>query len=119
MIPRRRLTSRSRGFAPWLRPVFLSDRARSKGDVAVFERAAGIRPGDEVIMPAWTRGELAALVQDRGYRPVAADIKPDTLNIDLRSIEAHIGPANPGDRSPVFLRRVEHAVVPSVCSHPE
>jgi dTDP-4-amino-4,6-dideoxygalactose transaminase len=46
-----------------------------------------IRPGDEVIMPSFTFVSTANAFVLRGARPVFADIRPDTLNIDERLLE--------------------------------
>lgn len=53
---------------------------------------AGIGPGDEVIMPSFTFVSTANAFVLRGGVPVFVDIRPDTLNIDERLIEASITP---------------------------
>jgi dTDP-4-amino-4,6-dideoxygalactose transaminase len=53
-------------------------------------RAAGVAPGDEVIVPAMTFIATASAVAILGARPVVADIRPDTFNIDAKKIEAAI-----------------------------
>jgi dTDP-4-amino-4,6-dideoxygalactose transaminase len=53
---------------------------------------ADIRPGDEVIMPSFTFVSTANAFVLRGGVPVFVDIRPDTLNIDERLIEAAITP---------------------------
>jgi len=52
----------------------------------------GLRPGDEVILPAFTFVSTANAFALRGAQPVFADIRPDTLNIDERRIEELITP---------------------------
>ena len=47
-------------------------------------------PGDEIIMPSFTFVSTANAFVLRGARPVFVDIRPDTLNIDERLIEAAI-----------------------------
>lgn len=47
-----------------------------------------IQPGDEVIVPAFTFVSTINAFVLRGARPVFADIRPDTLNIDETQIEA-------------------------------
>ena len=49
-------------------------------------------PGDEVIMPAFTFVSTANAVVLRGARPVFADIRPDTLNLDERLLPAIVTP---------------------------
>ena len=51
---------------------------------------ADIRPGDEVIMPAYTFVSTADAFVLRGAVPVFVDIRPDTMNIDEKLIEAAV-----------------------------
>jgi dTDP-4-amino-4,6-dideoxygalactose transaminase len=51
---------------------------------------ADIQPGDEVIMPSYTFVSTANAFVLRGGVPVFVDIRPDTLNLDERKIEAAI-----------------------------
>jgi len=51
-----------------------------------------IQPGDEVIMPSYTFVSTANAFVMRGAKIVFVDIRPDTLNIDERLIEAAITP---------------------------
>jgi dTDP-4-amino-4,6-dideoxygalactose transaminase len=53
-------------------------------------QAAGIGPGDEVIVPPYTFMATASSVLMANAVPVFADIDPDTFNIDPSSIEATI-----------------------------
>ena len=62
---------------------------------AALEMAAllcDLRPGDEVILPSYTFVSTANAVVLRGATPVFVDVRPDTLNIDERLIEAAITP---------------------------
>lgn len=62
---------------------------------AALEMAAlllNLKPGDEVIMPSYTFVSTANAFVLRGAVPVFVDIRPDTLNIDERLIEAAITP---------------------------
>jgi UDP-4-amino-4,6-dideoxy-N-acetyl-beta-L-altrosamine transaminase len=54
--------------------------------------AAGIRPGDEVIVPGLTFAASANCVIYQGGTPVFADVRPDTLNLDPAAVEAAITP---------------------------
>lgn len=54
--------------------------------------AAGIGPGDEVILSASTNIASALAITHNGALPVPVDSEPDTWNIDLDQVEAHITP---------------------------
>ena len=49
-----------------------------------------IRPGDEVIVPSFTFVSTVNAFVLRGARPVFADVRPDTLNLDETRLEALI-----------------------------
>jgi dTDP-4-amino-4,6-dideoxygalactose transaminase len=51
-----------------------------------------IQPGDEVIIPSFTFVSTANAFVLRGARPVFADIRPDTLNLDESQLERLITP---------------------------
>lgn len=53
---------------------------------------AEVGPGDEVIMPSYTFVSTANAFVLRGATPVFVDIRPDTLNLDERLVEAAITP---------------------------
>ncbi len=52
--------------------------------------AVGLRPGDEVIVPAYTFVATASSVAECGGIPIFADVQPDTYNIDPASVAAAI-----------------------------
>ncbi len=52
--------------------------------------ALGVKPGDEVITPAFTFIATAEMIALLGATPVFVDIDPDSYNIDIRKIEAAI-----------------------------
>jgi perosamine synthetase len=52
--------------------------------------AAGVRAGDEVIIPTYTFTATGEVVTYLGARPVLADCRADTLNIDAATIEPHL-----------------------------
>ncbi|MGA2581932.1 MAG: DegT/DnrJ/EryC1/StrS family aminotransferase [Tepidisphaeraceae bacterium] len=52
----------------------------------------GIKPGDEVICPAFTFFATAGCIARLCAKPVFVDIDPDTFNIDPKKIEAKITP---------------------------
>jgi dTDP-4-amino-4,6-dideoxygalactose transaminase len=49
-----------------------------------------VQPGDEVIVPSFTFVSSINAYVLRGARPVFADIRPDTLNLDERQLESLI-----------------------------
>jgi dTDP-4-amino-4,6-dideoxygalactose transaminase len=51
----------------------------------------GLGPGDEVIVPSFTFVSTAAAFALRGARPVFADVRPDTLNLDETQVDALAG----------------------------
>ena len=51
-----------------------------------------LKQGDEVLMPSFTFVSTANAFALRGARPVFADIRPDTLNLDERLLESKITP---------------------------
>ncbi|WP_223281006.1 DegT/DnrJ/EryC1/StrS family aminotransferase [Streptomyces antnestii] len=55
-------------------------------------RAAGLRPGDEVVVPAFTFVASASSVVLAGGRPVFADIDPVSYALDPESVAAAITP---------------------------
>lgn len=54
--------------------------------------AAGVQPGDEVIVTPWTMSASATAILVWNAIPVFADIERDTFNLDPASIEARITP---------------------------
>jgi len=55
-------------------------------------RAAGIGPGDEVIIPALTATFTALAVSLSGATPVVADVDPERYTLDPRTFEAALTP---------------------------
>ena len=60
----------------------------------------GLKNGDEVIVPSFTFVSTINAYVLRGARPVFADIRPDTLNLDESKLEALI---TPGTRAIVVV----------------
>ncbi|MBN8681318.1 MAG: DegT/DnrJ/EryC1/StrS family aminotransferase [Chitinophagales bacterium] len=54
--------------------------------------ALDLKPGDEVIVPAFTYVATAEVIGLLGLHPVMVDVLPDTFNIDVAQIEAAITP---------------------------
>jgi dTDP-4-amino-4,6-dideoxygalactose transaminase len=58
----------------------------------MFAFLLDIQPGDEVIVPSFTFVSTVNAFVIRGARPVFADVRPDTLNLDENRLEALITP---------------------------
>ncbi|MBI5109708.1 MAG: DegT/DnrJ/EryC1/StrS family aminotransferase [Rhodocyclales bacterium] len=52
----------------------------------------GIGPGDELVIPAYTLGELVARLRARGLKPVAADVDVDSFCLTPESVARAITP---------------------------
>jgi dTDP-4-amino-4,6-dideoxygalactose transaminase len=52
--------------------------------------AVGVAAGDEVVIPTYTFTATGEVVTYLGARPVLADCRADTLNLDLSTIEARV-----------------------------
>ena len=52
--------------------------------------ALGIGPGDEVIVPSFTFFASVSCITRLGAKPIFADIRPDTFNIDTQHMESLI-----------------------------
>jgi len=66
--------------------VLLTTSASSALEMAAL--LCDLGPGDEVVMPAFTFVSCATAVALRGARPVWVDVRPDTLDLDERLLEA-------------------------------
>jgi dTDP-4-amino-4,6-dideoxygalactose transaminase len=62
------------------------------GGLHVALAAAGIGPGDEVVVPTMTFCATANVVVHLGATPILVDVELDTLNIDPTCLEAAITP---------------------------
>ena len=80
----------------WLEQTIGSHKALlAHSCTAALEMAAILSeagPGDEVIMPSYTFVSTANAFVLRGATPVFVDVRPDTLNLDEKLVEAAITP---------------------------
>src|SRR5689334_10108188 len=58
--------------------------------IEIALKAAGIRPGDEVMVPAYTFEATAAPVLKLGAIPVFVDVSPDNYCLDVEAARAAI-----------------------------
>jgi perosamine synthetase len=56
----------------------------------------GLRPGDEVIVPAFTWVSTANVVEYMGAKPRFCDVDLETFNIDVAQVEGLVGPRTVG-----------------------
>lgn len=68
--------------------VLLTTSGTSALDMAAL--LCGLKPGDEVILPSFTFSSTATSFVLAGAKLVFVDIRPDTMNIDEKKIEAAI-----------------------------
>jgi len=72
----------------WCKQTLLTPSCTQALDMAAM--LIDIQPGDEVIMPSYTFVSTANAFVLRGAKIVFVDIRPDTMNIDEKLIEAAI-----------------------------
>ena len=78
--------------------------------------AAGFKEGDEVIVSAITFAASSNCVLYCGAKPVFADIRPDTYNIDPESVKKLITPRTKGIVAVDFTgQAVEHDALREIC----
>jgi perosamine synthetase len=58
----------------------------------VAYEAIGLRPGDEILVPAITFSSTASVACHLGARPVIVDVRRDDHNIDAAAAERRVGP---------------------------
>ncbi|HEX4282692.1 MAG TPA: dTDP-4-amino-4,6-dideoxygalactose transaminase [Solirubrobacteraceae bacterium] len=86
----------ARRCAAWLRErigcgaAFMTPSCSAGLEMAA--RLAGVRAGDEVIVPSFTFVSTASAVVRAGGTPVFVDIDPKTLNLDPEAAAAGMGP---------------------------
>lgn len=116
MIPRRRIAIELADIADAARAMWVAP-AQAARQVSAFEQAfaavvgvrhalatasgrdalglifdgLGLVEGDELIIPAYTLGELVPLMRARGIVPVPADVDPDTFNMTPAAVASRIG----------------------------
>jgi dTDP-4-amino-4,6-dideoxygalactose transaminase len=68
--------------------------AVNSGRVALLTllEALGLRPGDEILVPAYTLRALIELLEDSGYVPVPVDLTPGRFNMDPDQAARRLGP---------------------------
>ena len=75
-------------FAPYLGVEHVVACANGTEAIALALQAAGLRPGDEVLVPANTCGPTLAGARLAGAAPRLCDVDPETLTVDAARAEA-------------------------------
>jgi dTDP-4-amino-4,6-dideoxygalactose transaminase len=75
--------------------------------------ALGLKPGDEVIVPAFTWVSTANVVEYMGAKPVFCDIDLATYNIDVRKIEPLLSSRCSRSERSVCCRCISSASAPT------
>ncbi len=79
-------------FARYLGSRFAHATSSGRSAIVIALRASGVQPGDEILVPAVTLGELLPVLQAEGFQPVAVDVDAESLNIDVRQLIRRMGP---------------------------
>jgi len=83
-------------FAAWTHADYAAATSSCTTALHICVAALGLKPGQEVIVPAFTWVSTANVVEYMGARPVFCDIDLGTFNIDEKQIESHITPRTVG-----------------------
>lgn len=78
------------GFAAFLEVPACVGVANGTDALVIALRALGLRPGDEVLVPAFSFFGTAEAVLLLGAVPVFCDVHPDTLNLDAADAAARV-----------------------------
>ena len=70
----------------WWRHAYGQGVELNEDELAPQSAVAGVKPGDEVIVPPYTFIATASSVLMVGAVPIFADIDPDTYNLDARRV---------------------------------
>lgn len=82
-----------RAFAEYCGTEYCVGVASGTAALTIMMQAAGIGPGDEVIVPAHTFVASALAVMHAGATPVCVDVEAATALIDAEAVRAAIGPS--------------------------
>lgn len=75
--------------------------------LAIVLMAKGLRPGDAVLCPSFTFAATAEVVAWLGATPVFVDVREDTFNLDIASLEAGLRTARERGFDPVGVIPVD------------
>jgi dTDP-4-amino-4,6-dideoxygalactose transaminase len=81
-----------RAFAAWNGSRHAYSFKSGRVALSACLHALGLRPGDEVILPAYTCVAVPNAIRFAGLQPVFCDIELESFGMDRRSAETKIGP---------------------------
>jgi len=91
--------------------------------LALILMAKGVKPGDAVLCPSFTFAATAEVICWLGAAPVFVDVREDTFNLDIDSIEAGLVTAREQGLRPVgvipvdlFGQPADYAPIEAVCA---
>jgi dTDP-3-amino-3,4,6-trideoxy-alpha-D-glucose transaminase len=80
-------------FAAWLGVEHVVACANGTEAIALALQAAGVRPGDEVLLPANTCVPTLSGLRLSGAKPRLCDVDPETLTLDAGRVEQALSPS--------------------------
>jgi dTDP-4-amino-4,6-dideoxygalactose transaminase len=107
-------------FAAWLGAAHCVGVGNGTDALQIALRAAGVGPGDDVVMPSLTFYATAEAAANLGARPVFCDVDPDTFCVTRETVEHALTPRTKaivpvhlfGNVAPVDeLRELGHTVI--------
>jgi dTDP-4-amino-4,6-dideoxygalactose transaminase len=91
--------------------------------LALVLMAKGVRPGDAVLCPSFTFAATAEVIAWLGAAPVFVDVREDTFNLDIDSLEAGLATARAQGLNPVgvipvdlFGQPADYAPIEAICA---
>ena len=91
--------------------------------LALVLMAKGVRPGDAVLCPSFTFAATAEVIAWLGAAPVFVDVREDTFNLDIDSLEAGLATARAQGLNPVgvipvdlFGQPADYAPIEALCA---
>ena len=79
-------------FADYLGVAHVVGVANGTDALTIALRAAGVRPGDEVVAPSFTFYASAESIPPTGATPVFCDVDPDSCNVTVETVRAAVTP---------------------------
>ena len=83
-----RVAAFEKAFAAYVGAKHAFAVSSGRAGMGMLFRSLGLKPGDEVVVPAYTLKALLSLVRGLGLVPVVADVEPDTFNVSERTVLA-------------------------------